>query len=322
MNKIIAVVGPTASGKTSLSIALAERFDGEIISADSMQLYRHMNIGTAKPDEEEKHGIRHHLLDILDISEAFSVSDYCSVCKEAAADIVSRGKLPILCGGTGFYVDSFLGGISFGEFDHLPEFREEMNKVLAESGVDVLYERLCKVDPDNKVDRHNPKRVIRALEVYEATGKTLAQWNELSRQKGPEYDSLIIGLNFADREKLYERIDLRVDEMMKNGLLSEVETLIGMGLPDAPTASQAIGYKEFYPYFAGEAELSDCVEKLKRESRRYAKRQMTWFKRNPAIRWIFPDECTDIKETAFALVEDFLSGNSIPFNDNRKDVKD
>ena len=308
MKKIVAVVGPTASGKTALSIALAKKYSGEIISADSMQFYREMNIGTAKPDEAEKDGIIHRMIDILDIHETFSVSDFCRRCEVEAEEVISKGNLPIMCGGTGFYVDSFLEGVKFGEFENLPDFRDKMYMELQEHGIDYLYEKLCKVDPENTVDRHNPKRVIRALEVYEATGKTIAQWNALSRLDEPKYDSLIIGLKFDDREKLYERINLRVDKMLEAGLLSEVEHLIELGIRDTKTAGQAIGYKEFYPYIDGVAGFDECVEKLKQESRKYAKRQMTWFKRNDKIKWITLDDKNqeDVFKLACEYVDEFL----------------
>ncbi len=307
-NKIIAISGPTASGKTALGIALAKKYGGEIISADSMQFYRHMDIGTAKPDEAEMDGVVHRMIDILDIHDAFSVSDFCRRCEEEVQQVIASGHLPIMCGGTGFYVDSFLDGVKFGEFENLPDFREKMYAELEEHGIDYLYEKLCKVDPDNTVDRHNPKRVIRALEVYEATGKTLGEWNRLSRLEEPKYDSLIIGLRYLDRETLYERINLRVDKMLEAGLLFEVEKLISLGIKDTVTAGQAIGYKEFYPYFEKEAALSECVEKLKQESRRYAKRQMTWLRRNPRIKWIDLDNISkdEMFEIACNYVDEFL----------------
>ncbi len=308
MNKIIAIAGPTASGKTALSIALAKKFGGEIISADSMQFYREMNIGTAKPDMAERDGVPHRMIDILDIHESFSVSDFCEWCEREVTEVHSLGKLPIMCGGTGFYVDSFLDGIKFGQFENSPELRDRLYRELDEVGIDAMYERLCSVDPNNTVDRHNPKRVIRALEVYELTGKTLGEWNAQSKLEPPKYDSLIIGLRYLDREKLYERINKRVDIMIENGLLSEVEKLISMGIKDTVTAGQAIGYKEFYPYFDGIAGLEECVEKLKQESRKYAKRQMTWFRRNPKIQWIDLDEMTtaDILCRAFEISDGFL----------------
>ena len=199
MNKVIAIVGPTASGKTALSIALAKKYGGEIISADSMQFYRCMDIGTAKPDMAERDGVPHRMIDILDITESFSVSDFCERCEREVQEVVSLGKLPIMCGGTGFYVDSFLDGVKFGQFENDPLLREKLYAELEEAGIDAMYERLCAVDPENTVDRHNPKRVIRALEVYELTGKTLGEWNAESKLEPPKYDSLIIGLRYNDR---------------------------------------------------------------------------------------------------------------------------
>ena len=309
MNRVIAIVGPTASGKTALSIALAKKYGGEIISADSMQFYREMNIGTAKPDMEERAGIPHRMIDILDIAESFSVSDFCERCEREVQEVLSLGKLPIMCGGTGFYIDSFLDGVKFGQFENSPGLRERLYRELDEYGIEAMYERLCAVDPDNTVDRHNPKRVIRALEVYELTGKTLGEWNAESKLDPPKYQSLIIGLRFNDREKLYERINRRVDIMLEAGLLSEVERLISMGIKDTVTAGQAIGYKEFYPYFDGSASLEECTEKLKQESRKYAKRQMTWFRRNPKIKWIVLDEVSSdrIADTASEYIEEFLN---------------
>ena len=311
MGKIIAIAGPTASGKTSLSIGLAKKYNGEIISADSMQFYREMNIGTAKPDMAERDGVVHRMIDILDITESFSVSDFCERCEREVEEVLSLGKLPIMCGGTGFYVDSFLDGIKFGQFENDPELRERLNLELSEVGIDAMYDRLCAVDPNNTVDRHNPKRVLRALEVYELTGKTLAEWNAESRLEPPKHDSLIIGLRFEDREKLYERINLRVDMMMDAGLLDEVRRLASMGLASTVTAGQAIGYKEFYPYLDGAASLDECVDKLKQESRKYAKRQMTWFRRNPRIKWITLDgrSSKDVIDEASCLVDEFLGIN-------------
>lgn len=308
MKKIVAIVGPTASGKTSLSIGLAKKFNGEIISADSMQFYRKMDIGTAKPEMDERCGIPHRMIDILDITDSFSVSDFCDRVDKETEEVLAEGHLPILCGGTGFYVDSFLDGVKFGQFENSPELRERLYAQLEEVGIEEMYARLCKVDPQNTVDRHNPKRVIRALEVYELTGKTLGEWNAESKLEPPKYDSLIVGLRYNDRERLYERINKRVEIMLEKGLLSEVEMLLSMGLDKTVTAGQAIGYKEFYPYFKGNASLEECVEKLKQESRKYAKRQITWFKRNPRIRWIDVDGMSydEVLSTACDFVEEFL----------------
>ncbi len=306
--KIVAVVGPTASGKTALSVKLAQQYRGEIISADSMQFYKEMNVGTAKPNNNERGGIPHRMIDILDIHESFSVSDFCQRCEKEVEEVFKNGKLPILCGGTGFYVESFLEGIKFGKFENDLKLREKLYCELEENGIEKMYERLCTVDPFNNVDRHNPKRVIRALEVYELTGKTLEEWNIESRFETPKYNNIIIGLRYNDREKLYERINSRVDAMIENGLLEETEKLIKLGIKNTVTAGQAIGYKEFYPYFDGTETLEDCIEKLKRESRRYAKRQMTWFKRNSKIKWIDLDDISvsKVNEIASEYVESFL----------------
>ncbi len=273
-----------------------------------MQFYRSMNIGTAKPDMEERDGVVHRMIDILDIHESFSVSDFCERCEKEVSEVHSLGKLPIMCGGTGFYIDSFLDGIKFGQFENSPALREKLYRELDEVGIDAMYERLCAVDPENTVDRHNPKRVIRALEVYELTGKTLGEWNAESKLEPAKYESLIIGLRYLDRERLYERINKRVDMMLEAGLLSEVEKLISMGIKDTLTAGQAIGYKEFYPYFDGNASLEECVEKLKQESRKYAKRQMTWFRRNPKIKWIDLDEMSydEVMAKASEYIREFL----------------
>lgn len=307
--KIVAVVGPTASGKTALSVKLAQKFGGEVISADSMQFYKEMNVGTAKPNDKEKGGIPHRMIDILDIHESFSVSDFCERCEKEAEEVFKNGKLPILCGGTGFYVESFLDGIKFGKFENDLELRERLHCELKENGIEKMYERLCAIDPLNNVDRHNPKRVIRALEIYELTGKTLEEWNAESRAETPKYENVIIGLRYIDREKLYERINSRVDAMLENGLLEETEKLIKLGIKNTVTAGQAIGYKEFYPYFDGMATLEECIEKVKRESRRYAKRQMTWFKKNPQIKWIDLDDisASTVYEIASEYVESFLT---------------
>lgn len=280
--KVVAVAGPTASGKTALAVRLAEKFSGEVVSCDSMQLYRGMDIGTAKITAEEAHGIPHHLTDVFDISESFSVSDYVNLAESAVSDILSRNKLPIFCGGTGLYLDSFLSGLDFGEYDNLPGLREELAAVAdEEDGREKLHGILRDIDPVAAEEIHpaNVKRVIRAIEIYRSSGITPTEQKRRSLLKGSRYSALVIVLGFADRQKLYDRIDARVDRMIESGLLNEAKRLIGEGLLTSPTAGAAIGYKEFIPYFGGEATLEECTEVLKRESRRYAKRQMTWFSR-------------------------------------------
>ncbi len=310
MNKHIAVVGPTASGKTGLAISVATAFGGEVVSCDSMQLYRGMNIGTATPDMKERSGIVHHMMDILDIDTAYSVSDYVKDAKDVCDGIFLRGNIPVFCGGTGLYIDSYLSGVEFGEYENDENIRNSLLLEAKELGADVLYDRLCKVDPDaaEKIQPENIKRVVRALEVYETTGVTLTEWNRRSKLNAKKKDCLIIGLDFENRDVLYERIEKRVDIMLETGLLEEAENLYKAGIKNSPTAGQAIGYKEFYPYFEGQASLEECIDVLKKNSRHYAKRQLTWFKRNPDIQWIVrgsDDEKRMINE-AFVKIEDYL----------------
>lgn len=310
MNKHIAVVGPTASGKTGLAIKIAKEFGGEIVSCDSMQLYRGMDIGTATPDENERSGITHHMMDILDIHSAYSVSDYVADAKEACVGIFSRGNIPVFCGGTGLYIDSYISGIQFGEYENDENIRNSLMNEALEKGSQVLYDRLSDIDPESAQKTHpeNIKRVVRALEVYETTGVTLTEWNRRSKLNAQKKDCLMIGIDFLDRSVLYERIDKRVDIMMQNGLLQEAERLYNNGIKDSPTAGQAIGYKEFYPYFEGSTSLEECIETLKKNSRHYAKRQLTWFRRNSDIKWIIrsDEDENSLIEEAFGFVKDYL----------------
>lgn len=288
----ICVVGPTASGKSALAVRLAECLDGEILSCDSMQLYRGMDIGTAKATDRERRGIPHHFLDILDIHEPFSVSDYVSLAKVCTNELFSRGKTPIFCGGTGLYVDSFVSGLSFAEQSIRPGLREELTAYALQNGAAALHERLEKLDPvcASCIEPQNVKRVVRALEICISTGEPMSLWQERAKNAATPRKAVYIGLTFKDREKLYERIDRRVDAMMEAGLLDEVRRLTEAGLRDAPTAGQAIGYKEFYPFLDGQATLAECVERLKINSRHYAKRQLTWFSRNPHTHFFAVDE--------------------------------
>lgn len=304
--KVVAVAGPTASGKTALAVRLAKKFSGEVVSCDSMQLYRGMDIGTAKITTDEAHGIPHHLTDVFDISESFSVSDYVNLAEEAVKDITARGKLPIFCGGTGLYLDSFLSGLDFGEYDNLPGLREELAAVAdEEDGREKLHGILRDIDPVAAEEIHpaNVKRVIRAIEIYRSSGITPTEQKRRSLLKGSRYSALVIVLGFADRQKLYDRIDARVDRMIESGLLNEAKRLIGEGLMYTPTAGAAIGYKEFIPYFGGEATLEECTEVLKRESRRYAKRQMTWFSRRKDALRLNVDEYEN-KDELFSAAEE------------------
>lgn len=295
--KVLTVVGPTASGKTALAVALAKYFDGEVVSADSMQIYKEMSIATAKPDEEEKQGIVHHLMDFLPPSEIFSVADYVDKAGKAIEDIHNRNKLPIICGGTGLYVDSLLKGVKFAEEKFDLKLREELNEEYKKSGIDPLLEKLKEIDFESyeklKSER-NPKRVIRALEIYFTSGVKMSEQIKNSIPDEPPYDTVKIGLKCEDRQKLYDRINLRVDLMIKQGLLEEAKEVLCK--PLGATAVMAIGYKELAPYFKGEKVLDECIEHLKQETRRYAKRQLTWFGRDKDINWIFTDKCRDFDD--------------------------
>ena len=290
---VIAVVGPTASGKTRLSVDLAKHFGGEVISADSMQIYRHMNIGTAKVTEEEKQGIPHHMIDILDPGEKFSVAEYVEMVSGIVSDIHTRGKIPVLAGGTGLYVDSLLTATAFEPLESDQSLRDELQREADTNGNEALFAKLQAVDPEIAKTLHpnNVGRVIRAMEVYLLTGIPMSEHQRRSRLQPSPYESCIIGLSYDDRQKLYDRIDLRVDLMVRDGLLEEVKSLAEKGF--GQTAAQAIGYKEIMEYFRSEVSLEEAIETVKRQSRRYAKRQLTWFRRNPDINWIFPDLETD-----------------------------
>lgn len=278
--KIITVVGPTASGKSEYALSLAEKLGGEIISGDSMQIYRGMDIGTAKPTCEEMRGIRHHLIDIAGIEEPFSVSKFVILAEKAIEDIVSRGKTPIIAGGTGLYIDTLVSGISLSETDEDEELREKLYKEAEEHGAEALHEKLKAIDEKSAENIHpnNIKRVVRALEIYYTTGMTKSELDEKSRHES-RYDAKTILLVPKERETLYNRIDARVDKMFERGLEEEVKGLAQKGLRDCPTASQAIGYKEFYPYFDGVCGIDAVKEAIKLNTRHYAKRQLTWFLR-------------------------------------------
>lgn len=284
--KIIAVAGPTASGKTALAVEIAKRVSGEVISCDSMQVYRGMDIGTAKPDEAEKCGVIHHMIDIIEPSEPFSVADFTEMARKCIDDVLSRERVPIIAGGTGLYMDSVLKNIDFAEFKEDVDFRLKMQQLAESCGAEVVHRLLAEKDPEaaKKIHPNNVRRVIRALEVCEVTGKTFTQVNAESRRE-PLYDTLILGIE-TDRDVLYSRIDRRVDIMMERGLLDEVKALHTAGINRDTTAMQAIGYKELLDFIEGKAELCDAVDKIKQESRRYAKRQLTWFRRNKDINWV------------------------------------
>ena len=287
---IICVVGPTASGKTALSIALAKRYSAEVVSCDSMQIYKDMDIGTAKPTTEEMDGVAHHLIGFLDCGESFSVAQYVKLAAKAITDIRSRGKSVVLVGGTGLYFSSLIDNIVFTEQDSDPKLRAELEELAKEQGGERLLEILSELDPEiaQKLHPNNVGRIIRAIEVCKTSGTTMTEQQRVAREQESDYDPLIIGLDFLDRQKLYDRINLRVDLMLENGLMDENRRLLETNL--SKTAFQAIGFKEFLPYLNGSATVEECAENLKMQTRRYAKRQLTWFRRDSRIHWIYRDE--------------------------------
>ncbi len=287
MDRIICVVGPTASGKTKLAVQLAKTYDGEVVSCDSMQIYKHMDIGTAKPTLEEMEGVRHHLIDIIEPGEDFSVGKYVQLADACVQDILSRGRTVIIAGGTGLYVDSLISGRTFAPVPQTGK-REALEAQMREAGGEAMLEALRAVDPEAAQRLHpaDEKRIIRALEVYEETGKTITQHNLETQAIPPRYRPVWLGLDYADRAVLYRRIDLRVDLMLQAGLLDEIRALLALSVSPAATAMQAIGYKEFFGALDGSCTLEEAAELCKQRSRNYAKRQLTWFRRNPEIRWL------------------------------------
>ena len=291
--KILAVVGPTASGKTALAVELALRLDGEVISCDSMQIYRGMDVGTAKPTSEEQRGVPHHLLDVVDPAEPFSVSDYVEAAEAAVRDILSRGKLPIFCGGTGLYLDAFLRGGLPESPGADPVLRAQLTALAAERGEDFLHAQLAAVDKESAaaIHKNNLRRVVRALEIYRLTGVPKSEWDKRTRSRPARYNAAVLGLCFADRALLYDRIDRRVDDMAANGLEKECRALFKAGVFDrSSTAAAAIGYKELLPYLRGECGLAEAVSEIKTATRRYAKRQVTWFSAKNYISPLTVDE--------------------------------
>ncbi len=304
--EVIVIVGPTASGKTKLSIELAKRLKGEIISADSMQVYKYMDIGTAKPTMEERQGIKHYLIDELLPSEEFNVVKFKNAAEAYIDDILSRGKRPIIVGGTGLYISSLVNNVSFTETESDWELREKLSKEAKEKGAQFIHDRLREVDPDAAASIHpnNIKRVVRALEVYYQTQKPISYHIERSREIPSKYKFILLGLTM-DREILYDRINKRVDIMLENGLVDEVKGLVELGYADSITSMQGIGYKEILSYLRNETTLEEAIEIIKRESRRYAKRQITWFKRINTINWLSADNYGNnnkITEAAISLI--------------------
>ena len=294
-NRVICVVGPTATGKTKMGVALAKRFGGEVVSVDSMQIYRGMTIGTAAPTAEEMDGVRHHMVSIADPAESWSVARFTEQADLCIGDILRRGGRPVLVGGTGLYLDSILSGRTFAPGHSGGEIRKSLQAELAREGIESLYRQLREIDPETaaRLPIRDEKRILRALEVYRETGETLTAHDARTRLRPPKYRACTIGLTFRDRADLYARIDRRVDTMVERGLLREVEALLQTGLPETATALQAIGYKQFLSVYRGDTPVSEAVAEVKLRSRQYAKRQLTWLRRKDDIHWLLWEKDPD-----------------------------
>ena len=308
MNSIICIAGPTASGKTALSIALAKELNGEVVSCDSMQIYKRMDIGTAKPTREEMDGIPHHMIDICEPEEDFSVSRYCEMAAPIVDDIVARGKTAIIAGGTGLYMDSLIRGNEFAPFPATGH-REILEARLEAEGLEVLTDELRAVDPESVLRaQNNPRRIIRALEVWLETGETITAHNLRTQAIPPRYSPLWFALEDENRQDLYDRIDRRVTVMLEQGLVEEIKELLASGIPADCTAMQAIGYKEFIEALDGRCTIEEAADRVCQSSRRYAKRQLTWFRRNPAAHWLRrknTDTTAEILAQARQILRDF-----------------
>ena len=303
----VALVGPTASGKSSLAVKIAKHLTGEVVSADSMQIYKHMDIATAKVTAEEMQGVPHHLIDFVEPWESFSVAEYKALALSCIGDIVKRGKLPVLAGGTGFYVDTVINNTSFLDYEKT-DIRKKLLLRAESEGIEALWNELSKVDKESaeKIHKNDLKRIVRALELYSATGKTMTEQRRLSHLEESGYSFCLIGLTAENRQFLYDRIDRRVDLMLKNGLLEEAKSFFE--LEHSQTAKQAIGYKELKPYFDGVLTLEEATENLKRETRRYAKRQLSWFRRNENINWLYIDKESEgtLFIKSLEIIENFI----------------
>ena len=297
MNNIICIAGPTASGKTALAVELAKELNGEVVSCDSMQVYRRMDIGTAKPTAEEMQGIPHHMLDVAEPDEDFSVSRYCEMASPIVDDILARGKTAIIAGGTGLYMDSLIKGNNFAPCPATGR-REELEEKADREGMEALMDWLREIDPEAAARLHlsDRKHIIRALEVYLETGETITAHNLKTQAIPPKYSPLWLGLDFAERAELYRRIDLRVEIMLETGLIDEIKALLAEGVPPHCTAMQAIGYKEFVSALAGNGTIAEAAALVQQSSRRYAKRQLTWFRRNKSINWLLRNTGEDADE--------------------------
>ena len=299
--KVVVICGPTASGKTALSIELAKKINGEIISSDSMQIYKNMDIGTAKPSNDEMQGIKHYLLDFVEPNKRYSVADFKKDAEKAIEEILEKGKVPIIVGGTGLYVDSLIYGIEYQNIKFDEKYRKELENRAKKEGLESLYNEAKQIDPQamEKISANDQKRILRVLEIYKATGKTKTDQEIESRKNGVKYDYKVFAINM-DREKLYERINKRVDIMIEQGLIQEVEDLLKM-YEEFPTAMQGLGYKEVVEYLQGEISKEEMIDKIKMETRRYAKRQITWFKKNKQTIWIGPHDLQKILDEIHVL---------------------
>ena len=307
-NKVIVICGPTASGKTSLSIELAKQIDGEIVSCDSMQIYKDMTIGTAKPTKEEMQGIKHYLIDCVSPEVRYSVADYKKDSINAIKEIIFKGKVPIIVGGTGLYLESLIYGIEYNEIETDLEYRKALEDIEKNEGLEKLYEMAKQIDEQaiEKISHNDKKRIFRVLEIYHSTGKTKTELEIESRKNGPDYNYILFGINM-DREKLYDRINRRVDIMIKQGLIEEVKDVLNK-YKEFPTAMQGLGYKEVVAYLEGKMTKEDMIEKIKIETRRYAKRQITWFKKYKDIKWI--NGLEDINNNIRIILEEYSEENS------------
>ena len=309
MKNIICIAGPTASGKTALAVALAKAVNGEVVSCDSMQIYKRMDIGTAKPTAEEMEGIPHHMLSVAEPEEDFSVSRYCNMASPIVEDILARGKTAIIAGGTGLYMDSLIRGNTFAPYPSTGR-RQELEEIAAEQGIEAVLSQLQKVDPESAARLHpsDQKRIIRAMEVFLETGMTITEHNRRTQQIPPKYSPVWFALEDENRQDLYDRIDSRVLKMLEDGLIGEIESLLASGVPEKATSMQAIGYKEFVDALQGRCSMEEATALVQQASRHYAKRQLTWFRRNPAIHWLrrSPGETTgEILARAQQILSDF-----------------
>ena len=301
--KVIVICGPTASGKTKLSIEIAKKINGEIVSADSMQIYKDMTIGTAKPTPEEMQGIKHYLIDFVSPNQRYSVADYNKDALKAIDEIIKKGKTPIVVGGTGLYVNSLIYGIEYSDIEVDLEYREKLEEIAKLEGIEKLYEMAKEIDPEaiKNISKNDQKRICRILEIYHATGKNKTEQEKESRKNGPKYQYLLYGITM-DREKLYDRINKRVDIMINDGLIEEVQNVVKK-YDEFPTAMQGLGYKEVVEYLNGITTKEEMIEKIKMETRRYAKRQLTWFKKCENIKWI--NGLDDIQNNIKIILEEY-----------------